>query len=140
MPEGYYVKSVRLRDKEMKDRLMDTTRGAEGPLVITISSKAGWIDGVVRNAKQEPVGSATVVLAPDSRARDESYQEVITDQNGRFVIKSIEPGDYKLFAWETAPDDYMDPEVLKPMERFAFVTHIREGSWENVDLKIIGAN
>jgi hypothetical protein len=76
---------------------------------------------VARDAKQQPAPGATVLLVP-------AYKDVTTDQYGRFVLKSIEPGDYKLFAWEQEPEDYMDPEVLKPAEDRALSVHIREAA------------
>ncbi|HUE23275.1 MAG TPA: carboxypeptidase regulatory-like domain-containing protein [Bryobacteraceae bacterium] len=121
LPEGYYVESVRMGDAEVKESGIDATHDAGGPLVITVSAGAGQIEGVARDAKQQPAPGATVLLVP-------AYKDVTTDQYGRFVLKSIEPGDYKLFAWEQEPEDYMDPEVLKPAEDRALSVHIREAA------------
>ncbi|HUD98861.1 MAG TPA: hypothetical protein VMR62_04760 [Bryobacteraceae bacterium] len=54
-------------------------------------------------------------------------------------MQTVEPGDYRLFAWEKEPDDYMDPEVLKPVQAFGYRVQIREGSRESVELKLIPA-
>ena len=113
LPEGYYLKSVRIGDDELKAVGVDTTRGAVGPvLLLTISDKAAWLEGVVQNAKAQPVPGATVVLVPESKKREKSrgFQSVTTDQYGRYVMKTIEPGEYTLFAWEDIePGEYMDP-------------------------------
>lgn len=141
LPQGYYVKSVRFGDKAAKAAAIDTTRDASGPLLITVSARAGQIEGVVLDANQRPTPGAIVVLAPDPplAAREEAFEDVTTDQHGHFVIKTIEPGDYRLFAWEKEPDDYMDPEVLKPVEALGHRVQIREGSRERVELKLIPA-
>jgi Carboxypeptidase regulatory-like domain len=142
LPDGYYVKSVRMGDDEVKDSGIDTTHEAGGTLVITVSDKAGQIDGVVLNAKQQPTPGAFVVLIPEPKLRDrpEEYRDVTTDQYGRFVLKNIEPGEYKLFAWEDLEEgEYMDPEFLKPVEQRGYPIQIREGSRESVELKLIAA-
>lgn len=141
LPDGYYVKSVRIGDDEVKESGIDTTNGVSGPLFVTVSAKAGQIEGVVLNAKQQPTPGATVVLVPDPplRDREEAHQDVTTDQYGRFLIRTIEPGEYKLFAWEVEPDDYLDPEFLKTIENLGYPIRIQEGSRESADLKLIPA-
>jgi hypothetical protein len=65
LPQGYYVKSVRLGDKAAKESGIDTTRDASGPLLITVSARAGRIEGVALDANERPTPGATVVLAPE---------------------------------------------------------------------------
>ena len=142
LPEGYYLKSVRIGDDELKAVGVDTTRGAVGPLLLTISDKAARLEGVVQNAKEQPVPGATVVLVPEPKKREKSrgFQSVTTDQYGRYVMKTIEPGEYTLFAWEDIePGEYMDPEVLKPVEELGHPVSLHEGSRESADLKLIPA-
>jgi protocatechuate 3,4-dioxygenase beta subunit len=140
---GYYLKSVRIGDDELKETGIDTTRGATGPLLLTISDKAGQIEGVVLNAKQKPTAGAAVVLVPETKKREryDDFKEVTTDQYGRFTLKTIEPGEYKLFAWEDMePGEYMDPDFLKPVEARGYPVTIHEGSRESAELKLIPAN
>jgi 5-hydroxyisourate hydrolase-like protein (transthyretin family) len=142
LPDGYFLKSVRMGDDEVKDTGIDTTRGVAGPLVITISAKAGQIEGVVLDANQRPTAGVPVVLVPEPKLRDraEAWRDATTDQYGRFVLKNLEPGAYKLFAWEDLePGEYMDPEFLKPVEERGYAVQIREGSRESAELKLIPA-
>ena len=142
LPDGYYLKSVRAGDDELKESRVDATKGAPGPLVITVSAKAGQIEGIVLNAKEQPSAGVAVVLVPEPklRDRDPAFKQTTSDQYGRFLIKTIEPGDYKLFAWEDVePGEYRDPEFLKPFEDRGREIHIREGSRESADLKLIPA-
>jgi len=142
LPDGSYLKSVRIGDDELKESGIDATRGVAGPLVITVSSRAGQIEGVVLDAKQQLMAGASVVLvpAPNLRDRQHAYREITSDQYGRFVLKTIEPGDYKLFAWEDLePGEYMDPEFVKPVEERGIAIRIHEGSRESAELKVIPA-
>jgi protocatechuate 3,4-dioxygenase beta subunit len=142
LPDGYYLKSVRLGDDELKDTGIDATHELSGTLLVTVSSRAGLIEGVVQNDKDQPVPGASVVLVPEpkKRGRSDEFEHVTTDQYGRYIVKSIAPGDYKLFAFEDMePGEYMDPEFLKPVEEQGVKIGIREGSRENTDLKQIPA-
>ena len=71
---------------------------------VVISAKAGVISGVVVNGEQKPVSGSTVALVPESakrRAWPHFYSSAIADQYGRFTLKNIDPGDYRIYAWET---------------------------------------
>ena len=91
-----------------------------GALEIVLSPNGGQVDGVVLDDKQQPAAGAKVALAPDEarRGRTDLYKTAVTDQYGRFTMRGIAPGDYKLFAWaELEPGAAQDPEFLKPYEK-----------------------
>jgi hypothetical protein len=142
LPDGYYLKSVRMGDDEVRETGIDMRRGPAGPLVLTISARAGQVEGIVFDARQQGFAGATVVLVPEPKLRDrsEDFKQVTTDQYGRFILKTIEPGEYKLFAWEDVErGEYMDPEFLRPVEERGHAISIHEGSRESVELKLIPA-
>jgi uncharacterized surface anchored protein len=143
LPDGYYLKSVRMEEADTLEEGLDLTRGAAGLIRIVVSAKAGQIEGAVTNEKQEPVAGSTVVLIPTAPKRREQFQfhqTVTTDQSGRFTLKNLSPGDYKLYAWEDVETGaWMDPEFLQPVESKGKDVTIREGSRESVDLKAIPA-
>ena len=80
-------------------------------------------------------------LIPDQlRDRRDLYKSAVTGTDGRFTIRGITPGDYRLFAWEDIePYSYFDPEVLKSYERLGKRVRIRESSKESVEMTIIPA-
>jgi hypothetical protein len=68
------------------------------------------------------------------------YKNVTTDQYGLFTVKNLDPGEYKVFAWEDVEAGaYMDPEFVKPMEGHGESVTIRESSRERLQLKLIPA-
>jgi len=139
MPETFYIKSIRMGDADGLDAGLDLTRGGAGMLEILISPNGGQVDGSVGEL-QQAASSAVVVLAPDGRRREQTslFKMTNTDAQGHFTIKGIAPGDYKLFAWEQGEEaDYQDPEFFKPYENRGEAVTIREGSHENVQLKLI---
>ena len=110
-----------------------------------MSTRAAQIDGVVLNADSLPTAGSTVVLIPDPPHRDVKYRykAATTDQNGKFTIKGIAPGDYKLFSWdlnegsEDSGSDWYDPEWLKPYETKGESIHLEEGDRKSMNLTVI---
>ena len=65
-----------------------------------------------------------------------------TDQNGKFTIADIEPGDYKLFSWDIANDEdqpwpWFEPEWLKPFEANGISVHLEESDSKTFQLNLI---
>ena len=135
--EDFYVKSARLGDKDILDSGIDAARGAVGALEVVLS-RGGQVEGVVLNAEDQPATGAAVVLVPKHRVLWRLYKENTTDQYGRFHIKGIAPGDYKLFAWEDVETGaYEDPEFLKGFEALGESVAVRERGHESKQLKLI---
>jgi hypothetical protein len=135
--DDYYVRSASLGDKDVLDSGIDAARGAAGALEVVLSS-GGQVEGVVLNAEDQPATGAAVVLVPETRSLWRLYKENTTDQYGRYHIKGIAPGNYKLFAWEDVENGaYEDPEFLKGFEALGESVAIREGGHESKQLKLI---
>lgn len=144
LPDGYYVKSIVTGHEDVLDSGMNLASGAPAPIAITLRPGAGQIDGSVMNGEDKPAPGATVALIPNGEKRREqaqSYKNTTTDQYGRFALKNVDPGDYKLFAWEDVETGaYMDPDFVKPIESQGTPITIREDSHENQQLKWIPSN
>lgn len=143
-PEDVYLKSAQLGDQEVLEAGLDLTQAeaAAGVLDLVLSPAAARIQGMVRDAKDQPAAGAQVVLAPESRRRNQLqlYKTAVSDQSGRFTLRGIPPGEYKLFAWEDIePDSYQDPELLRQFESRAETCKIQPGDAQNVQLKLIPA-
>jgi hypothetical protein len=80
-----------------------------------------------------------VVVIPDRfRDRKELFKSVSADQDGRFTISTIAPGDYKVFAWESIePFSWFDPEILRREEQAGKPIRFEESSRMRVDLRVI---
>ena len=143
LPEGFYVKSIRAGDDDALANGLDLSRGTVGPIDVVLGPNAGLVEGAVQNENQQPATGATVVMIPQEKGRRDQmsyYKTMTTDQYGRFTVKSIDPGEYKLFAWEDVEfGAYMDPEFVKPVESLGESVTIREKSRESLQLKLIPA-
>lgn len=141
--DNMYVKTVRFGDADVTESGVDFTQGVSaGEFTILISPAGGQIDGTVQNEKSEPAPGATVVLipSPDKRDRDSLYRRAMTDQTGKFSLKGIVPGEYKLFAWEQVEfGAYQDPDFLKPYESKGESVSIKENAHESKQITVIAA-
>jgi len=62
------------------------------------------------------------------------------DNQGRFTLESIPPGDYKLFAWQAMERGaYLDPEFPQQFEDLGKAVSLKEGASMSVQLDAIPA-
>lgn len=105
---------------------------------IVISSKSSIVDGIVIDARRQPVAVIDAVLIPDQRERIDLFRSAATDREGHFIFRGIPPGSYKLFAWEDAePYAYFDPEFVRQSEQQARAIRVAESSSQTVEIRSI---
>ena len=120
-----------------------SVNGGAVVLDLVASANGGVIDGVVVDAKGDPVANAVVVAAPEMRlrARVERYRKTVSDQSGRFALHGIAPGDYTVLAWESVEGEaYYNPEFLKNYEGQGSALHVNEGERKSVPVNVIPEN
>lgn len=140
MPEGAYLKSARMGGQDVLESGLIMTRGRRGSLDLVISAAAGRLDGTTLDSDGKPFMGARVVLVPDGDRRKipNLYRTTSSDQYGRFTMRSVPPGDYKLFAWESVEAGaYQDAEFMRPYEDQGQVVHVTEGGETTAELKVI---
>jgi hypothetical protein len=139
-PANTFIESIRLGQTDVSVGL--TISGpVSDPLEIVLSNRGGMIDGAIVDKDQKPMPGIQAVLLPDQRDRREFYRFANTDQNGHFTMRTIAPGDYKLFAWEDAePGAYNDPEFLRKYEALATPVTISESATLSVAAKVLPSN
>jgi carboxypeptidase family protein len=144
LPDGFYVKSVRVGQNETLPGPFEVTVAPE-TVSVMLSPKAGQVTGAVQNPKtQQAAPGAVVVLIPQEKDRREQityFKQTTTDQFGNFSLKNLPPGEYKVFAWEDVePGAYSDPEFLKPLEGNGKNVTVQESGRQSVQLKLIPAD
>jgi hypothetical protein len=136
VPEGEYQFEIYGRppgfspDFYMKDALVNGESVLESGLAIpatdgqrsveiVVSSTSARVDGTVTDENDLPTAGAIVVLVPEEARRKvfRVYKDSTTDQYGKFEMRGIAPGKYKLFAWrDVESDSWQDPDFLKLYE------------------------
>lgn len=139
MPPNAYLKSARFGNTDVLQEGLSVSGNLSGELEIVVSPNAAQLEGTVLDREQKPVRGVQVVLIPDRfRERRDLYKTSTTDQNGRFTLRGLTPGDYKLFAWEEIePFSYYDPDVLRRYEEQGNAVKISESAKTAIEAKMI---
>jgi carboxypeptidase family protein len=135
-----YLKSIRYAGMEVSDDEFNVVRGTQATLEVTISSRGARVQATVKDADGLPAAGVWVVLVPDEAHRNEFhlFKQQISDQYGRFDIRGIAPGDYKVFSWEQVePNAWEDPDFLKPFEARGESVSLQEGDGKSIELSAI---
>jgi len=136
-----FVESVVAGTKDVIDTGLKVAGGTIS-IDVAVSFEGGVVDGSVVNDKNEPIANAVVVAVPEAKYRKQGnrYQRVTTDQGGRFNMRGLRPGEYKLFAWEfLEDDDFFDAEYLKSYEDRGITIHLEKSGQQSTSLKVIPA-
>jgi protocatechuate 3,4-dioxygenase beta subunit len=138
---GLYVKEIRFGPTDVLTHPLSI----EGPVVdimeIVFSTGTGQISGIVRGDSQQLLPRVQVVLIPNQRDRHDLYRTTSTDTNGHFVLRSIPPGSYKLFAWEGIEQfSWFDDSVLARYETQGIPTTVNVSSDVTLDVRMIPAS
>ena len=140
LKEDLYVKAVRAGDKDVLETGLDLLNGSAVNLEIVVSSAGGQILGVVADGKQQPAIGSHIALVPDERRREQAhlFKTATADQHGKFTLRGIAPGEYKLFAFEELDSGALqNPQFLKEFEKLGEAVSIRESASESATLKLI---
>jgi len=138
LPDGYYLKSVKLAGREMPDATLDLSYGG-GPVEVILAPSAGDVTGVVQNGRGEPAASVQVTAVPASGSlRRDMNKLVTTDASGNFTLHGLPPGDYKIFAWEEVETNaWMDRDYRQPFESQSASAKVQESATPTVTLRLI---
>jgi len=140
MDPNMYIKDARIDRIDVLQGIAIGDR-LDGTLEIVVSTNAGQLEGTVVDGGGKPVSGVQAVLIPDRlRNRNDLYKTAATGADGRFNMRGITPGDYKLFSWEDIESfAYFDAEVLRSFEPLGKPVHVEESSRSTVEVKIIPA-
>lgn len=140
--EDVYLKSVRIGGQEAPDRELELSH-AEGnvQIEIVLSPRAATLEGTVMEG-DKPAPGMFVVLTPEPFREGRQYlaRGATSDQNGRFQLRSLGPGEYRLYAFEDPEPAYArSPEVLKPFAQQAVKVTLKEGERQAVQVRVLKA-
>jgi len=141
LPDGYYLKSVKLAGREMPDATLDLSYGG-GPIDVVLAPTAGDVTGSVQNARNEAATGVQVTVVPTTFSlRRDMNKLVTTDASGNFTLHGLPPGDYKVFAWEEVETNaWMDRDFRQPFESLSASVRVQESTTPTVTLRLIEKN
>ncbi len=131
---GHYLKQIRLGDTLSTDGTIALP--AEGNLTLVLSARGAHLLGTLKRATDRPADPAfppQVVLLPKDSGEP---QTAAFDQTGAFSFDNpLAPSDYKLYAFEGAPDcAWEDAEFLKEVASSSVDIHLAEGDSKTTEV------
>lgn len=105
--ESVYVEPIQYGDQEVTDAPVEITN-RPSRVRVTINSGAGSATGtVVKNSSPAKRAMVLLLSADEFRRLDQRWPKTAwTDENARFTIENIPPGDYLAFAFEEMEDGF----------------------------------
>lgn len=137
---GPFLKSATLGDRDVGfARFSIGPEAARQQLNIVVSTRTAAIDGQLDSGSSD-VKRAGIVIAPVGKFHNFArfYQGAVTDDEGKFQMKNLAPGKYKIFALEkTAPVDFENPEAADQLNPLGEEIELTEGATLEVHPKLI---
>jgi len=106
-----YVDDIRQGSLSVYDTGLDVGADAPAPIQVILSSHGGTLEGTTSPGAQ-------VALVPSTRRENHAlYYGRTADAMGNFALHGIAPGEYKFYAWQSAPADaYHNTTFLQKYE------------------------
>jgi hypothetical protein len=140
---GFTQRTVRVNGVDIIDTGVDIKpNGDVGGIEIEVTDHVAELSGTVTNARGEAVKDYAVVIFPQDRDRWGAtgvryMKSGRPDQDGRFKIVAVPPGDYAAVALDyVEPGESSDPDFLERVRMRATPFSIGEGETKTLDLKL----
>lgn len=142
LPAGWALSSVRLDGRDVTDEPVDFShRQVPASVELIITSHTATVSGQLRLEDRQPARHARVVVFSQDRARwgpaSRFVSSVEADAEGRFEIRGILPGAYRLAAVAYLDDGaWMDADVLGRLWSGATPASLAAGQVHEVTLQV----
>jgi hypothetical protein len=131
---------MRLGKQDVLTEEMTIGPDTDLPLNIVVSTRGAKVQGQAEGegASDKPVA---ILLAPVGPYREvmSFFATTMTDQNGKFELTGITPGEYRLFALGGLPSgfDLRNPDLVARIAELGQHLQIKEGDQLNAAPKIV---
>ncbi len=139
LPSGAFLKTAQFGDQDIRFARMDVKPGSEDTINIVISMNSAQIHGEV-DAGGGDSKRAGILLAPagEYSMLTRFFYDAVADDSGKFELKGIAPGKYKVFAIEKlAPAGFKTPEAAAQLDPLGKEIELSESTKLEVHPKLI---
>jgi hypothetical protein len=139
---GWTIRSVRLNSADVTDAGVEVRSGEDvAGVEVEMTNKVTTVSGLVTNARGEAAKDYSAIAFAQDREKWKvvgRYQGMSRpDQDGRFKITGLPPGDYYVVALEKLEQGQLtDPDFLDAIRAKATAISVHEGETRTVDLKV----
>jgi len=142
-PPDLYVSDLRVGAVTAFDTGFEVGKEPMPPLQISLRSGAGTVEGIVRDSANKPIANAMIVVVPPEARRENRvlYKTATSDAAGKFTVRGIAPGSYKVFAFEgLAGGEFYNSRFLSKYESRGKSINVGQGGTTTESLTIIESN
>jgi hypothetical protein len=139
LPPGAFLKTARLSDQDIRFARVEIAAGAEDVMNIVISMNSAQVHGEV-DAGAGDSKRAGILIVPTGQysTLTRFYYDVAADDSGKFELKDIAPGKYKIFALEKlSAAAFKTPEAASQLDPLGQEIELAEGARLEVHPKLI---
>jgi hypothetical protein len=139
LPPGAFLKTARFGDQDIRFARMEIRPGSEDPISIVVSMNIAQVHGEV-DAGAGDSKRAGVLLAPTGEysTLTRFFYEAAADDSGKFELRDIAPGRYKIFALEKlSAAEFKTPEAASQLDPLGQEIELAEGAKLEVHPKLI---
>jgi len=141
LPQDFYLKSVKVSGREVANTDV-VIGGRHTEIDLLVSPAGGHIEGTTLNDQHEPISGSYVLLVPTSSDKLDAdlIRPARSDVKGKFVLRGVPPGSYKLFAFEDAEAEILNqPDLLAKYEQNSQSVKVEEAGKYTVEIKPVPA-
>jgi len=143
LPDGWIVKTIVLDGREVIDASVEAKNGeALSGMEIVVSNRVNSIGGQITDEKGVAVADGTVVVFPSEAEKwteDSRFvRSARPDQEGKFQIRGLPPGEYLVVALEYVEEGmWNDPEYLDSIRRYGQKLTLGDTDSQTLTLKLV---
>jgi hypothetical protein len=141
LPEGWSVKSVRARNREVTDQPTDFGEGTVEGIEIVVTNRVTQLFGRVSDSRGNGVVGYTVVVFPEDRDRwivpSRLVRGVRSGSDTLFEIRGLPAGRYSAVAVDSlAKNAWNDPNVLELLSSSGTPFQLEDGERRTLNLRL----
>jgi protocatechuate 3,4-dioxygenase beta subunit len=142
LPDGWMMKRVDSNGRDIADEVLELRSGEEiAGLRVEVTDHLTHVTGEVVDGKGAAVREATVLLVADDSQKWYQTSRWIRatrpDQQGRWEVKGLPPGDYRAVALDYVEDgSWNDPEYLQSLADMGQRVTVSVDAPRHVQLKV----
>jgi hypothetical protein len=143
VPDGWTVKAILHDGRDIADTPIEMKSGETMTGVqVIVSNRVTTVSGQLLDDKGAPLVDGTVIVFAEDASRwsDDSrwVRAVRPDQQGKYQIQGLPPGDYLAVAVDYVEDgSWNDPEYLESLRRGAQRVTLREAESRSLAIKTV---
>jgi protocatechuate 3,4-dioxygenase beta subunit len=139
--EDWFTSKVVAGGKDVLMSGFKITESEPRTLEVVVSDKGAAIEGTALNAEKKPFPNAEVIAVPSDpklRKHFELIQKTTADQEGRFKLRGVRPGEYIAMALEYAEEQpFLEDRFLTQNSSQVQTIKAEAGGKQKIELQVI---